>query len=446
MKINKLPLKILVVLVLAAGLMIPSTFSWYNHSDSQTGDSMSYQRDELPVSAGTVSVVTKRYNTEKEHNEQNNLQGGDSNKLYYDVKGNKEYHGNALDGSGDTVANGVTHFYGTTITNTGSAPAYVNLYLKDLENLRNSPTVKIGTLQPSLTHKGLSSSVHLTNKNFIRVYFQPKTATNWKEINANYYVVYKTKNSSNNAFRIFSKTEGHNQLTDSNSKVYYSGKITDANDTSGILQHETTYYIDLPENTTEYYFATDGNDNGFNTSNCSVTMSWYRTNTITNVQSETGYFLTGATDDTTWNAQYGTFNIPGGVSVKTCFDTLTINKNQHAYVTLNKGTNYTGSSVLYTAVQNSGITVNGNTGYVTASSTYSANTTITTKITGSLGDYSEVTTAVSNPGTIAGVPVALNVKVPGGTQAEPGTAEIVWYIDNSATSSAVSFNSVYYTK
>ena len=371
----------------------------------------------------------------------------DGNKLWYDTKGNKKYDGDAIDSSTSTVAASSVQYYGTTFTNTSSAPAYVNLYLK---NFTNSPTVKIGTLQPSLTDKGLSSSVHLTNKNMIRVYFQPKTANNWKEADAKYYVVYKTKSSSTNAYRIFSKSEGYNELTDSNSKTYYSGKIKNADDTGNILGGETTYYIDLPENTTEYYFATDGNKSGFNTSDCSVTMNWYRTNTITNVQAETGYYLTGVADDTTWNAQYATFNIPGGVSVKTCFDTVTINKNQHAYVTLNQGTNYTGASATYAVTAGSNITVNGNTGYVTTTN-YSGSATITTTIKGSLGDQTTVTTAVSNPSTLAGVPVALNVEVPGKTTNEDnqevnGTAEIVWYVDNSATSGGVQFDGIYYTK
>ena len=160
MKISKLPLKILVVLVLAAGLMIPSTFSWYNHNGSQTGNSMKYTRENLPVSAGTVTIETKKYYTV-------------NNKLWYDTKGNKKYDPDDPDPitsessiQSRSVAASSVQYYGTTITNTGSAPAYVNLYLRDFTN---SPTVKIGTLQPSLTDKGLSSSVHLANKNIIRV-------------------------------------------------------------------------------------------------------------------------------------------------------------------------------------------------------------------------------------------------------------------------------------
>ena len=437
MKISKFLVKILVVLILATALLIPSTFSWHNHNGTLTGDSMSYSRQKLPLSAGTVSMVTKKYRM-------------DGNKLWYDTKGNKEYakdqQGNVLpDVNSDSVAASTVQYYGTKFTNTSASPAYVNLYLKDF---LNSPTVKIGTLQPSLTDKGLSSSVHLANKNIIRVYFQCDLANNWNDSNAKKYVVYKTKDGTQSCVEITTQTPTNL----SNSYTYNN------------LTNTKTYYVDLAANTTEFYFASDGNKSGFDVATLTPSIAWYRTQTITNVQSEMCYFLTGVADDTTYNAQYATKAVPGGVSVKTYFDTATINKNQHAYVTLNKGTNYTGASATYalTEAKDEGnnaleisnnsvadvISINTNAGMITTASGFDTDYTaeVTTTITGSLGDTTTVTTAVSNPGTIAGVPVALNVKVPGGTQAEPGTAEIVWYIDNSATSSAVSFNSVYYTK
>ena len=406
-------------------------------------------------------MVTKRYNTEKEHNVKEGIDGGDSSKLYYDAKGNKEY-GDAV--TGETVTNGITHYYGTTFTNSGKAPAYVNLYLKDFTN---SPTVKIGTLQPNLTHKGLSSSVSLINDNSIRIYCQFANANNWRDSDATNYLIYKTKAGAT----------GRKTIT---SHITAAASGTALRDTQTAILHENienTFYVDLPGDATEFYFATDGNNSGFNTNDNTVTQPWYRTKTITNIHAEVCYYLTGVADDTTWNAAYEAFNFSGGISVKTYFDTVTINKNQHAYVTLNKGTNYTGSSCAYTLTEvkdnnNNALTVsnntcskvvgqntirvisiNGNTGYITTADGYYTNytATITTTITGSLGDSTTVTTTVSNPSSLAGVPVALNVEVPGKTTNENGdevngTAEIVWYIDNSATSSDVEFAGIYYTK
>ena len=434
MKTTKKLVIMLLVFVLGVAVFIPSTYSWYDHNGELTGNRMGYTRQNLPVSGGSLSMTTKKYRMDDNHLY-----------LYYDIKGNKEYakdlNQNELppieeNNGPESVEIKKAQYYGTTFTNTGAAPAYVNLYLT---NFTNSPDVKIGTLQPSLTDKGLSSSVHLKNENKVRIYCQ-FDANNWNAVGAKWYIVYKTKDGQTNNAQI-------------------TTHITAGADGSALKATQTeilgtnianTYYIDLPGTATEFYFATDGNNSGFNTSNNTVTQPWYRTKTITNIHAETGYYLTGVADDTTWNAQYGTFNIPGGISVKTYFDTATINKNQHAYVTLNKGTSYTGASATYLLTAGTNISVNENTGYVTTTN-YSGSATITTTITGSLGDTTTVTTAVSNPSTLAGVPVSLNVEVPGTTTNEDnetvnGTAEIVWYIDNSAGSSAVQFGGIYYTK
>lgn len=417
MKTSKIMLKTIVVLIVVLTLLIPSTFSWYDHNDSQTGNRMEYSRSGLPVSAGTVSVETRKYYMDSEKNS-----GGDVNKVYYDQKGNKEYNGGAI--TIGSVGGEATQYYGTTFTNEGSSPAYVNLYLS---NFSNNPNSYIGTLQPSLTHKNLSSSVHLTNKNKIRVYFQCDLANNWNNANANKYVVCKTKSGAQTCLSITATTP------------------------TNASNNKTTYYVDLADNTTEFFFASDGNNGGFDTSTFTPTIPWYRTQTITHVQAETCYYLTGVADDTTFNAQYATLDVPGGVSVKTYFDTANINKGQHAYVTLNEGTNYTGTTATYT-ITGSNIGINENTGYITATSSFGngSTATVTTTITGSLGDTTTVTTAITNPSVMAAAPVALNVEVPAGDYDEDnnwvdGKAEIVWYIQNISTSTC-SFAGIYYTK
>ena len=429
MKTTKKLVVLCLVLLLGISAIIPYAFSWYDHSSVLYGNRMRYKRDNLPLSSGTVSMVTKKYKTV-------------NNKLFYDEKGNKEY----VDGTGisnDTVASNTAQYYGTTLTNTGSAPAYVNLYLK---NFTNKPENHIGTIAPSLTYKGISSSVHIKNKNMIHVYFQCDNANDWKKPNAKVYLVYKTKtsNSYSNKQITTKLTAGGagTELKARQDRILGSDKITN------------TYYTNLPDNTTEFYFATDGDKGGFDTSNNKVTMPWYRTNTITDVQAEKGYYLTGVADDTTYNAQHAVFNVPGGVSVMTYFDKATINKSQSAYVTLNEGTNYTGQSIAYTTESGSNISVNGITGRVTATSSFGSGSDIATiraTITGSLGDSTYVDTKVSNPTNIPAAAVSLNIEVP--AQAEdpetgddvPGTAEVVWYIDNKSSSSC-SFANVYYTQ
>ena len=402
------------VLALAIAAFAPTTFSWYDHNDALTGNKMSYYREDLPVSAGTVALETKKYRM-------------DGNKIYYDKKGNKEY---AQDQSNMTsVANGTTQYYGTTITNTGSAPAYVNLYL---QNITHHPKNYIGTIAPSLTHKGMSSSVHIANQNLIRVYFQVKNTNNWSDASAKTYLVYKTKTDASYANKEITKT------------------ITLANNIGQFESSYKVYYVDLEPDTTEFFFATDGNNSGFDADNNTVTQNWYRTNTITDIQAEVGYYLTGYADDTTWRAQYATTPISGGISIKTYFDTADVAVGQNAYVTLAQGTNYTGKSAAYTTTDES-ISVNNNTGLITNNrlNQGSSTATVTTTITGSLGDTASVNTTVSNQTTLPAAAVALNVKVPGKKTVDGevvnGTAEVVWYITNKSGADCT-FNSVYYTK
>lgn len=408
---------IVLCLALAMGIVaiIPSTFSWYNHNGSHTGDRMRYKRDDLPVSAGSITMVTRKYRTVE-------------NKLFYDEKGNKEYDGRAL--TKFTVPKSGTQYFGTTFTNKGDAPAYVNLYLKDF---KNNPLNSIGTLAPSLTYKGISSSVHLANKNFVRVYFQVKDANKWSDSSYEKYVVCKKKT-------------GDSEVKST------TGTISNSEDKNNILNGVSTIYFDLPENTTEFFFATSTSTSA-SASDLTNAEPWYRTKTITDVQAEKGYYLTGVADDTTFNAQYATFNIPGGVSVKTYFNTATMAAGQKAYVTLVNGTNFTGDKATYTS-SNSKVTINSNTGLATAarSMTTGSTATITTTITGSLGDTTTVTTAVSNPPTLPGAAVATNIEIPGKTRDKDGnyvngTAEVVWFIENgSGSEKGCGFDGIYYTK
>ena len=120
------------VLLMGIAAIMPSTFSWYDHSGVQVGDRMSYEREELPVSAGTISMSTKKYHMQNTHPDGN----GDANSVYYDIKGNKEYNGGAISGT-QTIAANTSQYYGTTITNSANSPAYVNLYLQNFLNNNN---------------------------------------------------------------------------------------------------------------------------------------------------------------------------------------------------------------------------------------------------------------------------------------------------------------------
>lgn len=408
------------VLLMGITAIMPSTFSWYDHSGELTGDRMSYEKENLPVSDGSLSTTTKKYRM------------ASNTAVYYDIKGNKEYSGGAItpiSESPESIAAKHSQYYGTVIENSSSSPAYVNLYL---QSFKNNNAFSIGTMEPSLREKGVSSSVHLKNKNSIRVYFQWGEANNWKTSGAKTYVVYTTK----------AGTTSYTQMT-SHITAGGSGTSLLAKQTEILGSHITdTYYVDLADDTVSFFFATDAKASGFNTSTKTTTMKWYRTNTITDIQSERGYYLTGVADDTTFCAQYNTFSIPGGISVRKYFNTAEMNNGQKAYVSLTKGTHYTGSTISYSG--SGDLTVNSGSGLITR--TGITPSTVTTTITGSLGDTKTVTTNVSTPTEVAAMPLALNVKVPPKEDGVNGKAEVVWYIKNESTDTACTFKGIYYTK
>lgn len=433
MRTTKKLVVVCLALLLGVVAIMPSTFSWYNHNGSYSGDRMNYTRNDLPVSGGSISAVTKKFYMEKEYLQQiKNISGGSPDNVYYDEKGNKLYNGGAIESG--SIATGTSQYYGTTFTNTGTAPAYVNLYLGTFKNNKN---FYIGTTAPNLTEKGLSPTVHLANNRIVRVYFQwDKAGNNWTSTNATRYVVCNTP----------------------------SGKSIKEIPTTNVLENKpaltnvTTYYVDLEKDTTSFYFATNGKVNatdtsGFDTSTGSTTSTWYRTKTITDVQAGKGYYLTGESDDTTWNAAYTSFEIENGLSVMKQFDKATMNPGQKAYVTLNRGIHYTGSSATYAVTSGSNISVNANTGLVTTTDGFD-NGVITTTLTSPLGDTKTITTSISKPDTLDFATVATNIKIPGAKTevvdgervTTNGKAEVVWYVRNRDSNTSCTFSSIYYTK
>ncbi len=425
------------VLIMGVVAVMPSTFSWYNHSGTHEGSKMTYRRNNLPVSSSvsfssnTLTMSTKEYKMASD------------NEVYYDKKGNKEYQGTAISGT-QTIGAGTSQYYGTTFTNTGSAPAYVNLYLN---NFLNGNNFFIGTTNPSLTDKGISSTVHLANQNIIRVYFRFAEANNWSSAGRdNTFIFATTKGSSNKTkVNLSSSTENINAAPTS-AKAYY--------------------YADLPANTTEFYFATKGGNNGVDDSG-NTTMNWYRTKTFTDVQPEKGYYLTGYADDTYWYAECNSFTATGGLSIMKSFDKVYLNSGQKAYVNLVNGTNFTGASAKYcigstysteaNALTNDYCSINRNTGLITATNTalpHNSTFEICTRITSSFGDTKDITTTVSNPQYVSAATVSMNIKIPGRTTEEDangnqvtkdGTALVEWYIRNKDSVSCT-FDNIYYTK
>lgn len=404
MKTTKKLLVLCLIAVMGVVAVMPSTFSWFNHSGKQSGDNARYQRDDLPISVGTVTMETKKLQM-------------DGNDLHYDSKGQKVETGNAI--STDTVShknsggtNTYTQYYRTKFTNNSSADAYVNFYLK---NYTNEPGLYLGTIYPTITEKNQAGQPSATTKahDEIRVYFQDKAVNGWASHDK--YVTYTTDGVS-----------WQNAPAASGNTAMSEASIQD--------DGNTTWYYDIPADTKSFYFYTDQqyskSDDG-----------WYRTTEVNTLSPKTGYYIDGSKSGYNHPTMHSYTN-DKYVSVEKYYDTISISSGQRFKLTLPDNW-YSGSSVSFAVGSGSNISINTNTDYLYATGNVS-NAKVNTTITGVLGDTlvlnSTNATTVNTPTTLDSVPVIMNFVIPHGE-----TKDVVWYIRNEGAASG-SFAGMFFTK
>ena len=418
MKTTKKLLVLCLIAVMGVVAVMPSTFSWFDHSGKQSGDSMRYQRGTLPISTANVSMKTKKLQ----------MDANDPNKLYYDSKGQKVPTDEAL--TSDTVNpknqagdNQYTQYYQTKFTNASTtADAYVNFYLTDYTN---EPGLYLGTIYPTITEKNQAGQPSATTKAYdkVRVYFQDRDVNGWSDTNK--YVAYTSDG-----------TTWVNKET-ANSPTAMGETVNKQHDDTSNYDHKT-WYADLPSNTQKFYFYSNNQISKPND-------GWYRTPDINTLNPKTIYYLKGdKSEDGNNNCIYGTYQYNGLISIEKYYDTISISSGQRFKLTLPDNW-YSGNSQTSAFESGSNITVNSNTGYLLATGTVNS-ATVTTTITGVLGDPLTLTSNVNTPGTLDSVPVILNFKIPkAASNSEPTVRDVVWYIRNKGTA-AGSFTGTFFTK
>lgn len=410
MKTTKKLLVLCLIAVMGVVAVMPSTFSWFDHSGTRTGNNMRYERDGLPISVGTVTMETKKLTMDPDN----------PNELYYDAKGLKVPTGNPI--TSDTVNyksgnNQYTQYYRTTFTNTSTtADAYVNFYLT---NYTNVPNMYLGTIYPTITEKNQAGQASATTKayNKVRVYFQDKAVNGWASKDK--YVAYTTDGSTWQNDPVANNT-GREEMEEA--------AIQD--------DGNTTWYYDVPSDTKSFYFYTEEqaakSDDG-----------WYRTTEVNNLSPKTGYYIDGSKSGYNHPTMH-TYTNDKYVSIAKYYDTITISAGQRIKLTLPEDY-YSGESLSFVD-HATNATVNQNTGYlVAAQNVESVSGTVTTKVKGVLGDEAEVTTTLSTPETLDSVPVFLNFRIPKGTASESTVRDVVWYIRNEGNKNG-QFTGTFFTK
>lgn len=389
--------KLLLVSILAVVLCIVSvmssastTFSWFTRPKSLTGDKLQLPGQTYEIANGkNISFVT-----------------------YESTDGGENYGSTPVTNfSNSALAPHTRKMYRTDVTNSGSDPQSISLFLNNLEIGSGDGRFYLGVNNPLKTYKPYGINMQTsstskgvkTNNNTMRVYFQPKDINNdWK--NKTYVIHYGNGNTN-------------------------SASDMEATATSG------TYFKDIPTTTTQIYFSVK------NTSN-----SWERTQTFTDVKndglSDTNslvFWLTGSFDSGGYNNAQADKASVNGANIVTYYKTITVTVGQTFPAALIADTEYIGDIKYYDDDTHLNVmTADEETGLITAKAVGTSK--LYTKVTGpSFGDAMQMETEVKvvaattvGSDTYEFAPVVTNVRIPGASADGTSVESIFWYIKNDS--------------
>ena len=272
MNTTKKLLVLCLVALMGVVSVMPSTFSWFNHSDVRSGDKMNYTRKELPVSGSEITMKTEYLTMEKDDS------GNELNTLHYDEKGNKivdKTKGKDGEITNDTTQSitipaGHAQYFRTTFENTGTATSMVSIQLANLSNMQK---VRLGTITPTVNEHAFSGRASLTRaaNSKLRVYLKvPVNIKSWSTADKISIVV--NENTTNKI-----------AMTKLTAKRY----------------NANVWYGDLPAGTTTYYFYNHAGDTD-------KTNHWHRTASINEYKHDT--FLTLENEKTQDGNDYTAIN------------------------------------------------------------------------------------------------------------------------------------------
>lgn len=401
---------IILILIAVMGLTatIPSTFSWFVRDRNRTGHKLAFNREELPISNGAVTLETKNYVTTNGMIERDTV-----TKL-------KKTNNDALVKS---IGNAGIQYYKTTIKNDTSNDAYVDIYLNGVSN---NTKFYAGTINPVINERQAGEPTRIKKANSeTRIYFQCDQSTTgdnkWTDSSdptKSYYLYYKLNGSW--AYDTFQKGSGSS---------LYAQEGTSSTTV-------TTYYCDLAEGASSFFIS--------QTTQNALTSGFKRTREFKSYTPSTLYYITGKKIiDSDGFAECLTAKMDDGLDVPSYYSEVTSGPRRSAYIPLPSG--YTANSVSYaTNASSSELTIDGSGKIRIKLSSVNSEVqkTVTTTATGPIGDTKEFTTTIKIPPTIDNFPLCRNVLV------KHNSEEVVeWYVTNKllSTSNTFSWTSMYTT-
>lgn len=384
MKKSKFTLVIVLGLVLCLLCGTTTTFSWFNRPGSISGDSLTYS-DSYNVSNGKdITAVT--YVASKEDG--------------------SEYSTVPFNFSGLTVPAHETKYFCTEVTNTGTAPQSISLFLNNSE----TNTLSVGVNSPLRTYRRVTSDSQTTS-------YVTKTPSNVNKKNvyvgfvsnksydpSQYGIWYWNNNGIFGGAGVINKKLGEENYTTANTSHngytekydVYAAQIDYSADSMYLYYQNKDKKFDGGEN------HDIGNKN---------TVIWYEYNR----SYHSSYVVSGTA------AGISSFYSKAEAVVGERFD---LSAKAQGTVT------YTSSNTNVATVTNDG--------KVTANK--AGTTTVTVTSTGVYGDKITAKcnlTVSKKPAKSLYVPIVTNMKIEGATDSNPAVTKVYWYIKNDTQNNAV---------
>lgn len=377
MKKSKFTLVIVLGLVLCLLCGTTTTFSWFNRPDVQKGDSLSWSGEYNVTNGENITAVT--YAASKPD-------GSEYSTDPFNFK------------TSTTVPAHETKYFCTEVTNTGTAPQSISLFLKNSD----TNTLSVGVNSPLRTYKRFTSDSQTTS-------YVTKTPSNVNE--KNLYIA--TNVDDPTKYTMHTWKNGTDSISDTDLNGYIEGESVNYDNVDYNIS-----YVTIP---TEHDRAKLWHYNG-------NSKEWFGFDLQITDQNNTYVFKA----DTSTTNKYTTMkhsDPSAGISSFYSKAEAVVGETFDLKATAQGTVTYTSS--------NTGVaTVDGN-GQVIAKK--AGKTTVTVTSTGAYGDKITAKcelTVSKKPAKSLYIPIVTNMKIEGKADNDPVVTKVYWYIKNDTQNDA----------
>lgn len=373
MKKSKFTLVIVLGLVLCLLCGTTTTFSWFNRPDVQKGDSLSWSGEYNVTNGENITAVT--YAASKPD-------GSEYSTDPFNFK------------TSTTVPAHETKYFCTEVTNTGTAPQSISLFLKNSD----TNTLSVGVNSPLRTYRRFTSDSQTTS-------YVTKTPSNVNE--KNLYIATNVPDPT--IYTMHTWKNGTDSISDTDLNGYIKGKSVNYDNVDYKISYVT---ISMEHDHAKLWLGIGDSK------------KWFGSDLEITAQNNTYVFKA---DDTSTAMKHS--DPSAGISSFYSRAEAVVGKKFDLSAKAQGTVTYTSS--------NTGVATIDNNGQVTAKK--AGKTTVIVTSTGAYGDVITAKcelTVSKEPVKSSYIPIVTNMKIEGKADNDPVVTKVYWYIKNDTASDA----------